>query len=41
MTQMQKKLLWWLLPAILALILVGGLLIADSSAGSPFLYTVF
>lgn len=41
MTQMQKKVLWWLLPAILAVILVGALLIADSSAGTPFLYTAF
>lgn len=32
---------WWLLPIVLALLLVGGLLIAESSARLPFVYTVF
>ena len=41
MSKMKRRLLWWLLPALLALALVGGLLVADSSAGAPFLYTVF
>ena len=41
MSTTTRKLLWWLLPALLALALVGGLLVADSSAGAPFVYTVF
>ena len=32
---------WWLLPTILALILVAGLLIAESRATAPFVYTAF
>lgn len=32
---------WWLLPTLLALLLVGGLLIAESAVTPPFLYTAF
>lgn len=31
---------WWLLPTLLALILVAALLIADSDAAAPFVYTL-
>ena len=41
MSKTARKLLWWLLPVLLALALVGVLLVADSSAGAPFVYTVF
>jgi hypothetical protein len=33
---------WWLLPVVLVLLIFGGLLIlAQGSAVSPFIYTVF
>jgi hypothetical protein len=33
---------WWLMPMILALLMVGGLvLFAQSSAIAPFIYTLF
>ena len=33
---------WWLAPALLVLILLGGLLIlAQGSAVAPFIYTIF
>jgi hypothetical protein len=36
----RKKIPWWLIPTLLALMLVGGLLILDSAAVAPFVYTV-
>jgi len=38
---MIRKNLWWLLPAMLAVVLVAALLVAESTAAAPFLYTVF
>jgi len=33
---------WWLIPAVVTLILIGGLLImAEGSVLAPFIYTVF
>ena len=38
--KVRKK--WWLLPIILALVLVGSLLVfAEGSALAPFIYTIF
>ncbi len=38
--KVRKK--WWLLPIILALVLVGSLLVfAQGSALAPFIYTIF
>ena len=38
--RVRKK--WWLLPIIIAMLLVGALLIfAQSSALAPFIYTIF
>lgn len=34
--------LWWLVPMVVVLLLVGGLLVfAQSSAVAPFIYTLF
>ena len=32
---------WWLIPIIVALLLVGVLIILGSSAAAPFIYTLF
>ena len=32
---------WWLLPILLALVLVGVLLVVGGSAAAPFIYTLF
>ncbi len=32
---------WWLLPIVLALVLVGVLVLAGGSAAAPFIYTLF
>jgi len=39
---MKERKKWWLLPVILAMILVGTLLLfAQGSALAPFIYTIF
>lgn len=36
-----KRKIWWMIPLFLTLVLIGGLLIfAESSALSPFVYTL-
>ena len=32
---------WWLIPIIVALLLVGVLIVLGSSAAAPFIYTLF
>ena len=32
---------WWLLPLLIALVLVGGLIVLSSTALAPFIYTLF
>jgi hypothetical protein len=32
---------WWLIPIIIALLLVGVLIVLGSSAAAPFIYTLF
>jgi len=32
---------WWLIPIIIALLLVGILIVLGSSAAAPFIYTLF
>ena len=32
---------WWLLPALLALLLLGALMLFSGSAAAPFIYTLF
>ena len=32
---------WWLIPIILVLLFVGILVVIDSSAAAPFIYTLF
>ena len=32
---------WWLLPIVLAVLLVGALVILSGSAAAPFIYTLF
>ena len=32
---------WWLLPIVLAILVVGGLVILGGSAAAPFIYTLF
>jgi len=37
-----ERKLWWLLPMVLMLLIIGGLMIfAQSSAIAPFIYTIF
>ena len=37
-----KERLWWLIPMVVVLLLVGGLvLFSQSSAVAPFIYTIF
>ena len=39
---MRERKMWWLLPVIVVMVLVGSLLIfAQGSALAPFIYTIF
>jgi len=39
---MRERKKWWLLPVIIALVVVGGLLVfAQGSVLAPFIYTIF
>jgi hypothetical protein len=32
---------WWLVPTLIALLLMGGLIVLAASGAAPFIYTVF